>query len=519
MQIMSRPVKTTALVAAIGVVLLALWIWAAQPGPRGTDQFWYSGYVDQLRLHGRPASNYLLPSAWNTEYPPPPVHHIPALYLTYALGYLGLTSYWSWQVGNVLFISAGLMLFHRATREVRGADFARWATVLAACFPLTFWMAVNPLAEASLYACGGLLALGLAIRWKSTGLRGNILIVASITLMTITRSNHVILLIGLIPLFLWTATDWKVRTSIALALALCLAALSLKQFYLPAYPSVGGLTTLLMNPANTLKFGGAPQLFSTKAMAFDFRSWAAGALPNLLMPVLFVPAMVLGGLAMWIKRRGNSRLFAADAVTLLLLSVATMIATALAFQFQLRYWSGVYLPCAFIAVCSLQPLSLQRAQVKVLSSVSVALMLLVTGTLSYKIRAEALASARQVDRITLYAVQYLQKQQSLMILDSWGAVFTYALPNTRIVLAATSLQTDEEILGAIRRFDIGVVLVSRTWPRGMELANRLRLCPLPPLDADPSTRLNEFLAFQVETVDTRSVLPATPLIPAVTKFD
>ena len=511
---MSRSVKTNALVATIGVVLFVLWVWAAQPGPRGSDQFWYSGYVDQLRLHGRPASNYLLPSAWNTDYPPPPVHHLPAVYLAYALGYLGLTSYWSWQVGNVLFICTGLMLFHRATREVRGPDFARWATVLVACFPLTFWMAINPLAEASLYACGGLLALGLAIRWKSAGLRGNILIVTSVTIMTLTRSNHVLLLVGLIPLFLWTATDRKVRTSIALAIALCLAALFLRRFYLPEYPIVGGLTSLIMTPARTLEFVGVPRLFSTKPMVFDFWSWVAGALPNLLLPVLFVPAMAFGGLAIWIKKR-RSGLFASDAVTLLLLSVATMVATALVFQIQFRYWTGTYLPCALIAFYSLPPISLQRGQVKVLASVSVTLMLLVTGILSYKVRAEAIASARQLDRITLYAAQHLQNQQSLMVWDSWGAIFTYALPKTRIVLAATSLQTDEELLEAMRRFDIGVVLVSRTWPRGLELANRLQLRPLPPLDDDPSTPLNEFLAFQVETTDTRSVLPPpTPTPPS-----
>jgi hypothetical protein len=179
----------------------------------------------------------------------------------------------------------------------------------------------------------------------------------------------------------------------------------------------------------------------------------------------------------------------------------------------------MYLPCTLIAIYSLPLISLQRAQVKVLASVSVTLMLLVTGILSYKVRAEAIASARQLDRITLYAAQYLQKQQSLMMWDSWGAVFTYALPKTRIVLAATALQTDEEILGAIRRFDIGLVLVSRTWPRGVELANRLGLRALPPLDADPSTPLNEFLAFQVETTDTRSVLPPPTSIPAVTKSD
>ncbi|MFO0961562.1 MAG: hypothetical protein U0625_01500 [Phycisphaerales bacterium] len=497
MRISENQGRAQLIAIAMLCALLLIWVWATAPGPRGSDQYWYSSYVDQLRLHGRPASNYVTPSAWASEFPPPPVHHIPAVYAAYAFGLLGLSSYWSWQASNLLFVAVGLFCFYRAVRVRLRAEFALWATVLAASFPLTFWVAANPLSEASLYACGGVMALGFALRQGPRRTTGAALVLASATIMTITRQNHVILLVGLAIAFFASASDWRGRISIGGMAALCLAMLLLRERYLPTYPTVGGIPTLLMTPAKTVDFGGTPALFATSPAPFDLRAWAGGAVRNLLDPVLVGPCVALGLLLLWARRTGSA-LLGSDASVLLLLSIATMVATAAVFQFQFRYWSGLYLPCALVLTnlaSSAQQLSTRARAVALASAV---LLLAATGGMAFKVRADALGSVRQRAQIAQFAQQNLPAGASLMVWDAWGIRFAYELSGTRIVLASTALQSGDEIAQAMRRFRVGVVLVRRSSQRGMELAASMRLRPLPPVESSDPPGDGEFAAFGAE---------------------
>ena len=98
-----HPLRT--LISLQLIFLVMLGIASTFLGPRGSDQFWYSGYVACFRSFGYACTNYITPSAWSLSNElPPPIHHLYAFYLALALPF---SSHANWMIANLVHLLFG----------------------------------------------------------------------------------------------------------------------------------------------------------------------------------------------------------------------------------------------------------------------------------------------------------------------------------------------------------------------------------------------------------------------------
>ena len=127
-------------------------------GLRGSDQYWYTGEVeDILRGHINQANVVFPFHAVRNLVPPPFNHHTLVHYMVLPFAKV-LGAYGGWIVFNVLSTILSACLLAMLVYRVRGQRAALFALVIGLFMPLTFWVTSQPYLETSLsvYAVLGL---------------------------------------------------------------------------------------------------------------------------------------------------------------------------------------------------------------------------------------------------------------------------------------------------------------------------------------------------------------------------
>jgi|LauGreDrversion4_2_1035121.scaffolds.fasta_scaffold22964_7 hypothetical protein len=473
-------VRALKLPIAIATFVL-LWWWATQLGPRGSDQFWYSGYVDQFFMNGRPSTNYVTAFAWTAPFPPPPVHHIPALYPAIAFGRLGLTSFDAWSLTNLAFIFTGLAFLYAAVWRV--SEIADLVVSMALFLPITFWIAANPLAEASLFCFGGFVAYGFALRRAGAEQSGTAWVVAGIALQSLTRPNHTLLLIGMLTYLILFSTKSSYRWTVGLLGAVAIGAVAFRGSLFPQYP-MGGVSSLLMMGAPNVPGSNMLPFLATHDVPFDLRGFAIKVLnsvsqicPTSLYDLLIAAPIILMLVAIGFRWRRTHVSDRRDQIAYLVLSVITIAATAIIYQYQPRYWSAFCLP---IVAFASHGIPVNRVASKAICVTLVVAGLVVAG-LANRVRQDGRIAAAQCDSIRCYANAHSLDGGAVLILDEIDQKWSYSLPTSRILVSSTSLQTSAEILTAIRHFDVKLVVSPVSAVEAAVIAEQMEMTQLPTL--------------------------------------
>jgi hypothetical protein len=160
-------------IAAFGLVVIGLTLYAASGGVRGSDQYWYLADVETLARDHAMSTNTVFPVALlgsDPILPPPFIHNVLSLYLA-AVPALALGPYGGWIALNLIATLATAGLIYLAARTVA----SRWAALVCALayplLPVTIWHTAQPLSEASttLFAALAIYLLAIArtslLRW------------------------------------------------------------------------------------------------------------------------------------------------------------------------------------------------------------------------------------------------------------------------------------------------------------------------------------------------------------------
>lgn len=463
------------------VTFVVMWSWATQLGPRGSDQFWYSGYVDQFFISGHPSTNYVTAFAWSAPFPPPPVHHIPALYPAIAFGRLGLTSFDAWTLTNLGFIFTGLAFLYAAVRRV--SEMAGLVVSMALFLPITFWITANPLAEASLFCFGGIVAYGFALRRAGAEQSGTACVVAGIAMQSLTRPNHTLLLIGMLAYLILFSTKSSYRWTVGLLGVLAIGIVALRGTLLPQYP-MGGITSLLMMGAPGVPGINMLPFLATHDVSFDLHAFAIKALnsasqicPTSLYDLLIAAPIILmlGAIVFRLCRTHDSN--RRDQIAYLVLSITTLVATAIIYQYQPRYWSAFCLP---IVAFASEGIPVNRVAPKAIYGTLFVAGILIA-VMADRVRQDGRIAADQCDSIRRYVNAQSPEGGAVMILDDIDQKWSYALPRSIILVSSTSLQTPEEILTAMRHFDVKLAVSPISAVDAAAIAEKLEMTRLPTL--------------------------------------
>jgi hypothetical protein len=131
-------------------LLFCLFVLRSAAGPRGTDQYWYIGEVENIGLHHSITTNAVYPNTlkWQPlRLPPRPIHNILPIYVVAPFARL-IGGYKAWVLVNSFcaLLSASLtgILVYRLTKSKGPAALAFSLFLL---MPLTVWQSSQPLAE------------------------------------------------------------------------------------------------------------------------------------------------------------------------------------------------------------------------------------------------------------------------------------------------------------------------------------------------------------------------------------
>ncbi|TFC29358.1 hypothetical protein E3O25_05455 [Cryobacterium sp. TMT1-3] len=331
-------------------------------GLRGSDQYWYVGYMPMLEATGLPVTNAIYPSAallFSPDVLPPRMHNIPVTYLVGWVHGAGFTDYQAWVLVDAVFafvIAAGLYLIAKKM----GLKFPILSSIFFLSFPFTLWFTLNALAEMSLALGSILLLFGtiLVTRLRRTprqvALISLFCVASGTVLMIYTRDNYFLLIPAQIYFAIWACRKLGVRWFWALpSLGFTGVLVGVKSLILPSYPHAGPISQLMAGtrsePGQMTSYYNLDQSdfslgeFVEKAMA----GLLAGVLPSSVSEVItesFILAIAIISIFVWRGRDGSKMIIFWSSVVL-----AIYLATSAAFQAQNRY---IFALVPFVAVLS-----------------------------------------------------------------------------------------------------------------------------------------------------------------------
>lgn len=307
-------------------------------GLRGTDQYWYVGDISMQTELGRYASNLLYPSyslSNGTTQLPPPIHHVPIVYLAQLWAELGLQPYDSWVLTNLLAMLLAAAFIFGAARMLKLGRLSVLPVILFVSFPLTYWHTVNALADMALAVGAAGLLFG-TLRAEIYRSRSGLLIAAlSATFLVWSRDDFALVLLAFLGYCAWLvrARGWGWRFVTPVAVATVVLA-PLKALALPKHPS-NGLRGALSSQETMDFYYGLPE-FSLQALAEK----GANGLVNALLPagatevLTELPVLLAMGFGLWVTRKHSQysilRFWTA-------VFFVTYVAACVLFQAQNRY--------------------------------------------------------------------------------------------------------------------------------------------------------------------------------------
>jgi hypothetical protein len=201
--------RSARLLVAIVVLTFVSLVWFGASGVRGEDQYWYVADVESLITGRGVQTNEVYPISVRhapAALPRPFIHNVLNVYIA-AIPAALVGPYAGWIVTNVI---AGLLtaflIYCTVTRYAQPST-AIVASLAYLFLPLTFWLTVQPLADATL---APLVALTVFIyatagttfwRWLSLA------VVAGLLLLC--RENFLLLMIAIPPAYLLSVRGWS----------------------------------------------------------------------------------------------------------------------------------------------------------------------------------------------------------------------------------------------------------------------------------------------------------------------
>jgi hypothetical protein len=382
-----------------------------------------------------------------------------------------------------------------AVRRVSGM--AGVVVSVALFLPITFWITANPLAEASLYCFGGMVAYGFALRRTGAEHWGSAWIIAGMALQSLTRPNHTLMLAAMIAYLIFFDARQSRRWMIVLLGGLAIGLVALRGTLLPQYP-MGGITSLLMMGAPGVPGINMLPFLASHEVSFDLTAFVAKALnsaaiacPTSSYDLMMVGPVLIMLIAIFIRlsrTRSESR---RDQWAYLILSITTLATTAIIYQYQPRYWSAFILPIVFFAS---DGITVNRGALKAVYSV-----LLVAGlamvVMADRIRRDGSLAVNQCDNIRRYFEAHAPDGGAVLVLNDIDQRWSYALPKSAILVSSTDLQTPEEIAIAIRDFDVKLVVAPTDSANVASIAEQFDMTRLPVLVFGDASK-SDYLAWR-----------------------
>jgi hypothetical protein len=204
--------RVGALLVLAAVLIFVVLVVVGASGVRGSDQYWYVADVESL-IDGRGVqTNEIYPVTIRHEVAPLPrpfVHNILNVYVA-ALPALLFGAYGGWIVVNVFCSLLTAFLIFRTVARLADSHAALAAAVGYLLLPVTIWLTMQPLAEASISPLVALAAY-VYVTANSSYWRWMLLIVIG-ALLVCCRPTFVLLL-PLIPLaYVAHVTPWQIGT-------------------------------------------------------------------------------------------------------------------------------------------------------------------------------------------------------------------------------------------------------------------------------------------------------------------
>jgi len=456
-------------IPALVLIICAMLVMAV--GPRGSDQFWYAGYVDCLFENARPCTNYITPTAWGSVELPPPIHHVPALYV--AALFKGLGSHAAWIASNVIFVGIGILFVYLAVFSVFGVGYAMTAVVVILAFPLTPWLTLNALGEASLFAYVAMFLYGTCALTKGRFLVSMLFMVLSAVLFTLSRSDGLILFVVMLGIVSLVKNLRGRDKTLALGIAIIapLLWLSLATIF-PKYPSQG-LSTILVMGGTGIPGGNMIAFYAESALDFSFMTWATKAIRNLQalifpssvydllfgFPSLLI-AFIIAPISGFLLRKQLS-----PCHYLSILPAISLLCISTLFQYQARYWFP-YIPIfVFFLIALLWQLMksknytgrVRRIQTLMIFGISI-ISVFITLTLTQIILKDAHEYNSTIERIWSHQADFLSSDAVLILNSGEESYFAYALPNSKVLVANTDINDFDSIVSAIKRFKVNIII-------------------------------------------------------------
>lgn len=182
--------------AGLGGLVLAITLFAASGGVRGSDQYWYVTEAESLIRDRAVATNVVFPVGLlgdGSGLPPPFIHNILGTYLA-AIPGLVLGAFGGWVTLNLLATLGSAFLIYRTARLVASSWAALGCAVLYPLLPLTVWHTAQPLAEASVTFFAALAVHAFAT--SGSGFRRWLAVVAALGLLYASRQSFLPLLLA-----------------------------------------------------------------------------------------------------------------------------------------------------------------------------------------------------------------------------------------------------------------------------------------------------------------------------------
>jgi len=373
-------------------------------GLRGTDQYWYVGDISMQRDVGHYASNLLYPSYSlnnGTTQLPPPIHHVPMVYVAQFWAWLGLQPYASWVVTNLLAMLLTAVFIFGVARMLNFARLSVLPVVLFVSFPLTYWHTVNALPDMALAMGAAGLLFGTQRAQLQRGASGLIVAALSVSFLVWSRDDFVLVLVAFLGYCAWLVRargwGWRLVTSVAVG-TIVLA--PLKALALPKHPS-NGLRGALSSQKTMDFYYGIPDV-SIQSLAEKGASGLAGALlpANAAELMTELPVLLAMGFGLWVTRKRSEysilRLWT-------VVFFVTYVAACVLFQAQNRYILPVVPPTSVIFVAGLRvwmerhPAVRNRRWVWIIATASLVMLFFATSAMMARhYRAEAHSDTEQI---------------------------------------------------------------------------------------------------------------------------
>jgi hypothetical protein len=399
-------------------IVVALVVFAASGGVRGSDQYWYVTDVERLVTGSGPTTTSVFPVGLlgsESALPPPFIHNVLSVYMA-AVPATVLGPFEGWIALNVASILATAGFIYLAAREAAPAWAAGLAALLYPLLPVTVWHAAQPLTEASI-AVFAACTMFLVARAGSSFV-GWLAVTASLGLLYLSRHSYLPLLL-IVPFALLAARgirasgNWRVALAAAAGLAVAAAIPILVREWLFGSESVQQSYGRLLHtavPGQTdnmwFNFDLSPaniadalplraELILAKLQHVNEQFLVFPSVPLAVFYWTFNVLAILALIMLWRTRRDPQR---RTIVAAALAPVAVHFATILLFQNQVRYTLAALpglLVVLAIAIGSVSvPSRLQRQSVALAGAIAVTLAATVPAVvIGRTIRAEALAES------------------------------------------------------------------------------------------------------------------------------